>query len=267
MCELFGVSSKYRLTYNEYLKEFFSHSINNPHGWGLATFSGNQVQIEKEPIEASKSNYLKERLTVPVSGTTIMAHIRRATVGSLTYANCHPFRVKDVSGRVWTIAHNGTIFNYEPLDQYSKFQHGSTDSERVALYIIDQINRKIIDNDGHSLTKDERFAVLEHTIISLSPYNKLNILIYDGDRFYVHKNCADTLYYLQLDGSIFFATVPVCEDKGEWKPVKMTRLYAYEDGHIAQSGKNHGFVYRENQQDRDFLYTNFLQISNYWEDI
>lgn len=109
MCELFGISSKNPYSINTYLKEFFSHSGVHPHGWGMAFMEGNQVQIEKEPIQATKSNYLKERLTVPVLVRNAFAHIRYATIGNVEYRNCHPYTQRDYSKRQWTLVHNGTV--------------------------------------------------------------------------------------------------------------------------------------------------------------
>ena len=59
MCQLFGFSSKIPVRINDYLKEFYSHSEEHPHGWGLACMDGKEVMIEKEPVKASVSQYLK----------------------------------------------------------------------------------------------------------------------------------------------------------------------------------------------------------------
>lgn len=141
MCELFGITSVESHEINNDLKEFFSHSNAHPHGWGLACLEANNVQIEKEPIQASKSNHLRERLSTPIIAKTALAHIRYATVGNIDYNNCHPFIAKDQQGRTWTLIHNGTIFNGKPLNKYADFQNGETDSERILLYLVDQINQ------------------------------------------------------------------------------------------------------------------------------
>ncbi len=135
MCEIFGVSSLNDFTANEYLKTFYSHSDFHPHGWGLACISRNGALIEKESIKASRSNYLRERLSQPVSAKILLAHIRYATIGNVEYKNCHPFTGKDGSGRRWTLIHNGTIFDFAPLYPYTKKQKGDTDSERIFLYL------------------------------------------------------------------------------------------------------------------------------------
>ena len=56
MCELFGLSSAEKIQLNDLLKEFFSHGMEHPHGWGMAFFYGNAVSLEKQPETACKSS-------------------------------------------------------------------------------------------------------------------------------------------------------------------------------------------------------------------
>ena len=133
MCELFGIISAESHEINDDLKEFFSHSNAHPHGWGLACLEENNFHIEKEPIQASKSNQLRKRLSNPIIVKTALAHIRNATIGNIDYSNCHPFTYKDQQGRTWTLIHNGTIFNGKLLNKYVDIQNGDTDSERILL--------------------------------------------------------------------------------------------------------------------------------------
>ena len=140
MCELFGLSALNKYEANEYLHSFYAHSTHHPHGWGLACIGRNGALIEKESIPAYKSNYLKERLSQPIEARIMLAHIRYATIGNVEYKNCHPFTGKDNTGRRWTLIHNGTIFDYAPLNSYIQKQIGDTDSERVFLYLIDRLN-------------------------------------------------------------------------------------------------------------------------------
>ena len=72
MCELFGVSSRKRVVVNDLLKEFFTHSVRHANGWGMAIFYENAVSLEKEPVQAIKSTYLKE----PSWSTTIISVVQ-----------------------------------------------------------------------------------------------------------------------------------------------------------------------------------------------
>lgn len=254
MCELFGINSKESCQINDYLKEFFSHSNAHPHGWGFACMEKNEVQIEKEPIQASKSNYLKERLSVPVLVKNAFAHIRYATIGNVEYKNCHPYTMKDMRGRQWVLVHNGTIFEYEPLNRYVSIQNGETDSERILLYLVELINEKERELQ-RQMNEKERFYLIDSTVAKMSKGNKLNFMLYDGELFYVHTNYANSLYELNKENRVFFSTVPL--GKEEWHPVTFTTLLAYQQGKRVFSGTNHGNEYKDNEENMKFLYSIF----------
>ena len=107
MCELFGVSARDDFYANNYLKAFYAHSDFHPHGWGLACVSRNSAFVEKESVKASESNYLRERLSQPITEKLLLAHIRYATIGNVEYKNCHPFTGKDCTGRFFFICSTG----------------------------------------------------------------------------------------------------------------------------------------------------------------
>lgn len=257
MCELFGVSAKGKIQVNSLLKEFFSHSVRHPHGWGLAVFYENAVSLEKEPVQASESAYLKERLRHKIEVRTMIAHIRMATKGTPEYENCHPFVKRDNFDRTWTLAHNGTIFQYPVLDPYVYTQEGRTDSERIFCYFIDKINERQ-EELGRPLDQAERFELLDGLICEMSKGNKLNLLIYDGELMYVHCNYADTLYVCQIGEAALFATVPL--DHNRWKPLPFTTLCAYEKGRKKFEGTNHGNEYKDNEENTRLLFLDFSEL-------
>ncbi|MCD8019027.1 MAG: class II glutamine amidotransferase, partial [Clostridiales bacterium] len=239
MCELFGACSKYPLKLNEYIKEFYSHSSQHPHGCGLALLNGAEALIEKEPIQADKSHYLHERLTVPIADKVVLGHIRYATIGNIEYRNCHPYTGKDITGRRWTLIHNGTIFKYDPLNKYVNKQQGDTDSERILLYLLDQINQQ---TETHGILDSEvRFRVLDAIFCDMAEGNKLNFLIYDGECLYVHTNYEGSLHFWQEEGRVMISTSPLRD--GSWKPFPMTTLLAFKDGELLYTGTNHHQVY------------------------
>ena len=256
MCELFGLSSKYPIRCNGYLKDFFSHSPNQPHGWGLAVLDGNDAEIEKEPKQADQSFYLKERLTEEISAKTIFAHIRYATIGNVTYSNCHPFTGKDITGRRWTLVHNGTIFDYPKLYKYLRTQTGDTDSERVFLYILDSINKLIIEND--TIDDESEFNLLNDLVTHMADGNKLNLLFYDSKYIYVHTNQVNTLYMSKSEDCVKFATRPYNDD--EWESVPMNTLMAFKDGKCEYVGMQHKYVYEENSENTQRLYQIFSDL-------
>lgn len=259
MCELFGVCSQERCEIDDYLKEFFSHSSSHPHGWGMACMEKNEVSIEKEPMQASKSNYLKERLSVPVRVKTAFAHIRYATIGNVEYKNCHPYTRKDMSGRQWTLIHNGTIFDYPRLNRYVSVQNGGTDSERILLYIVERVN-ETEERLGRKLDREERFCLLDSIIAEMSKGNKLNLMLYDGELFYVHTNYENSLYQLEKEHQILFSTTPLGKEKWKWQPVTFTTLLAYGQGKRIFSGTNHGNEYIDSEENMKYLYGIFSDL-------
>ncbi len=256
MCELFAVNAKNAGIYNEILKSFFGHSNKHPHGWGMAVINQGDVQIEKEPLQANRSFYLHERMTAPVCGDVVMAHIRYATIGNLKYSNCHPFTGKDLSGRQWTMIHNGTIFDYAPLSKFLKKQQGDTDSERIFLYILHNMNQAI--KAGRPVEAEDRFRILDQIVCDMAKGNKINLMIYDSENLYVHTNQEGTLYYSEGNDSIRFSTQPL--DEEDWEPVPMTTLLAYQEGRRVFTGTNHENVYIEDKQAIDQLYQIFSSL-------
>ena len=233
MCELFGLTGPDEIVVNEYLETFASHSVDHPNGWGIALFCGKEVNIEKEPVAAYRSSYLKERLRTPLRASNMMAHIRFATRGHMAYENCHPFVRHDASGRAWTFMHNGTIFNCPLLSKYLYTQSGQTDSERILLYMIDQINAEI-------------------------EKQKVNFMLYDGSMLYVHDNLRGSLFLHRLERSLLFATTPLNSKK--WEPVEPCRLRAYKNGRHVLSGTAHHNEYIENPEDMKLIFLDYAQL-------
>ena len=240
MCELFGLSARQKVNIDRELKEFYSHAPDNPNGWGLYYNDGCSAFFKKENMRADKSPCLRDILSGNINARNAIAHIRYATIGYDEMENTHPFRGTDLSGREWIFAHNGTIFEGDILTEYFHRQKGETDSERILLYMLDNLNA-LIRQKGCPLDENERFAVLEEMTRRLSPNNKLNLLIYDGDILYIHNNCKDSLYVRKQEGSVTFATKPL--DDGPWEYAPFTRLASYKDSQIKRTGANHGGEY------------------------
>lgn len=242
MCELFGRSGDTSKNVNEVLKTFYSHSINHPHGWGLAYWDdNNNSKILKNCVKANDDSHLHLKLQNNIKAKNVLAHIRYATIGRVSIENSHPFTKRDVSGREWTFIHNGTVFSGMKLIGYSSKQIGQTDSERIFLYLIDELN-KVIYRKERDLLQSERIEVVSRVIRDIAPRNKLNLIIYDGELMYVHTNMKNTLYMLEKENSCLFATVPVTDDIN-WKNVPMTRLLVYHNGKQIYAGDSHNYEY------------------------
>lgn len=242
MCEIFAICSRRPVAANARLREFYSHSVYHPHGWGLAWREGRGIRVLKEPLPAIDSNYLRAVLDEPIRASQLIGHIRNATQGIVSMENCHPFTGSDETGCKWVIAHNGTIINSALIQGYDAVELGQTDSEQVVRFLMDLLNEASLRN-GCELDFSERFVVLAHAFASLSVSNKLNLVLNDGTYTYVHTNTVrDTLFSSRVGQAMYFCTVPL-NDGGDWKPLPHCRLIAYKDGRMVRIAAAHNYYF------------------------
>ncbi len=254
MCELFAVNAGRPVVVNDYLTEFFDHSHIHRDGWGIswrrddAAAGGDPVFLHREPVPAYESDYIPRMLAHPVAARRLEAHIRFSTAGRLCEENCHPFRGEDISGRDWTLIHNGILFNEELLASYDLKEAGDTDSERAMLFLLDVLDEAALRSFG-VLDFSTTFSALSGAIGQISNLNRLNLILDDGTYTYVHTNTSeDTLHFRQLaDDAIVICTQPLGGEKERalWHPVPRNRLIAYRDGRIVRTSKPHGYVFCE----------------------
>lgn len=257
MCEILGINARREFDVTPVLNKFYDHSLNHPDGWGLAVLGNQMTCVEKEPKPAFRSDYLKERLSVPLYANCVLGHIRKASVGKIEYRNCHPFTMRDNRGCCWTLVHNGTVFHAPAFLKYSAIQKGSTDSERILCALIDQIDQR--QTDLHrKLRFMERFRLMEYVLASAAEGNQLNVLIYDGEILYVHANLPGKLFAHQTDAQVVIATVPLWETG--WEPVPLCTLLAYRDGSLLRVGQCHGHTYNLSAPENQAPQTDFALL-------
>lgn len=198
---------------------------------------------EKQAVKASQSKRLKEILDTIAPQRVLLGHIRYATVGKIREQNCHPFTGTDITGRQWTLIHNGTIYNAGKLVYTYSQRQGDTDSEAMFLHLLDIMNNA---QKKAPLGAKERFDLVDSLVCKLAYRNKLNLMIYDGELLYIHKNMEDTMQYRHLDSGIVFATTPL--DKSVWHDVPTAQLTAYKQGELAFEGEKHGGIFESHLQ-------------------
>lgn len=111
----------------------------NPHGWGLGTYTGVTPCVERQPRAAYDSAQFRSE-AASVYTRNVVAHVRRATVGSVKLENTHPF-----SHDQWLFAHNGTIAPFDAVRSHLRdrldLEHrsairGETDSEHLFYWFL-----------------------------------------------------------------------------------------------------------------------------------
>lgn len=179
------------------------------HGWGVADYPDGVPIVEKQTWAAFHGEHFAKK-AARVYAKTVVAHVRRATVGPPTLANTHPF----VHGR-WIFAHNGTIPNFqqvrplildatEPLHRNEI--HGDTDSEHLFRFLLTQWAHRPDRDLLTTLKLGLRQVITWCREIDADAPIGLNIILTDGDHL-VGARLNRTLWYLTRDHTY---SCPIC---------------------------------------------------------
>jgi len=176
MCELLGMNFNTPIHPSLSFRGLTEQSKNNPHGWGIALYPDVSALVVKEPIRADVSILSKFFETYSeYKSDVVMAHVRRSTVGSISFKNTHPFR-REVWGREYTFCHKGTVKNLDKFPLGANRPLGETDSEAVFCHLIKCFeDRKILDWDK------EQFDWLAGKFKEFSDNGYFNCLLSDGE--------------------------------------------------------------------------------------
>lgn len=149
MCRLFGFRSVINSQVHRSLVSADNalgvQSERHPDGWGVAYYIGESPHLIKSSDQALSDN-LFHRVSGVVSSQTVLAHIRKATQGSQSPLNSHPFQY----GR-WIFAHNGNLKAYSEHHQeilgrvhpqFRRFVLGDTDSELFFYLLLTHMERR-----------------------------------------------------------------------------------------------------------------------------
>lgn len=142
MCRVFGFKSVIQSQVHNSLlsaeNALASQSTHHPHGWGVAYYVAGSPHIIRN-VDAAIEDQLFKRVSGIVSSHTVVAHLRKATLGEHSIVNTHPFQYGP-----WVFAHNGHIHEFDKYrddllklvsPNLSRFILGETDSE-IIFYII-----------------------------------------------------------------------------------------------------------------------------------
>jgi predicted glutamine amidotransferase len=84
-------------------------------GWGIGFFDGGVPRVLKEPEDAYQSAFFSEVLKKRLP-TRLIAHLRHASHGLMTFEHTHPFIIDDM-----LFCHNGTIYAESEEESDSEF--------------------------------------------------------------------------------------------------------------------------------------------------
>ncbi len=193
-----------------------SDGLGHPHGWGIIALREGQIveyYRSTEPAwRASFDDAFKADL--------LMLHARRASKGEVRLENTHPM-LRLAGGRLWGLAHNGTIHNWEALLEEGEGEAmlGDTDTEALLIYLskADDLRSAI-----------ERLSKLKDDSDRLG-VESISCLLTDGSSLLACRGASKKHDYYTLnwsgveweDGteSLVFSSEPL-ERWGPWNPVR-----------------------------------------------
>jgi predicted glutamine amidotransferase len=190
MCELMGLSFAEPVSADFSIREFALRSQDNADGWGLAWYPDQSLAIIKEPLswQTSDLTTFLESYSRLISRTYI-GHVRHRTVGGPpTHADTHPFS-RELGGREYAFAHNGTLnFVSRPHGGGRFAPIGGTDSERAFCSLLAQIEGAYPPKPW--LDTESEWAWLHARLVELNDFGKLNCILSDGRRLFCYRDAA-----------------------------------------------------------------------------
>ena len=163
---------------------------NHADGWGIAFFEGRGCRLFLDSKSAVASPIADLVRRYPIHSMNVVAHIRRATQGVVALENTHPF-VRELWGRYWIFAHNGTLRDFSPRLEGWYRPVGTTDSERAFCYILETLRRRFRQEEPPI---EACVGVLQELTRELAAHGRFNYLLSNGD--YLIAHCYDNLCYV-----------------------------------------------------------------------
>ena len=146
MCRLFAFRSSVAGRVHEALVEEQNslqvQSNEHKDGWGIAFYEGPCLEVARGLGPAHADPEFR-RVSQHLSSQAVLAHVRLASVGSVTLPNAHPFQFER-----WTFAHNGTLSHFEThraaiealiAPKFLPHIRGETDSERCFYVFLTRL--------------------------------------------------------------------------------------------------------------------------------
>lgn len=251
MCELLGLCLNRPVSASITIRQFGDRDAQNADGWGLAWYPDRSIALIKEPVSWSSSGHTDFLESYRgITSSIYMAHVRHKTVGGVaTHADTHPF-VRELGGREYCFAHNGTLemtTDKLPLGRFRPI--GGTDSEHLFAHLMSALADR-----GATLEEPAQWELLHELLVAANRFGKLNCLLSDGRTLFCYRDRgghkglgrraieighaapnklrdAELTVHFEKDSSaqgFVVATHPL--DAEDWDPIPTGELIAFQQG-------------------------------------
>ncbi len=179
-------------------------NVSHSHGWGVATYpeSEEAPELERQAWAAHHGEHF-QRAAARAYAETVIAHVRRATVGVAALENTHPF----MHGR-WVFAHNGTVPRFDAVRErllgeiapaHRALIKGQTDSEHLFRYALTLLEAGEAAGPRDAVSRVVKDVVAMIREVAPGDPIGLNLMLTDGDRL-AGTRLGRTLVYVARDG-------------------------------------------------------------------
>jgi predicted glutamine amidotransferase len=217
-------------------------------GFGVAFFEGAGCRIFVDARSAVDSPVAELVANYPIRSRNVIAHIRKATHGAVALVNTHPF-MRELWGRYWIFAHNGTLKDYAP-DAGNRYRPvGGTDSELAFCHMLDALRLRYPEEQP---PLPELHGTLAALSSGIAAHGTFNYMLSNGETLFAH--CTDKLCYvlrhapfttahlMDQDIEVDFSEVTTPDDKvaiiatepltdnETWTRLGAGQLLAFQDG-------------------------------------
>jgi len=159
-------------------------------GFGVAFFEGPGCRMFVDARPAVDSPVADLIANYPIRSQNVIAHIRKATKGEVALVNTHPF-MRELWGRYWIFAHNGTLENFHPDFGNHYRPVGTTDSEQALCYLLDTLRLRYPEGQP---PLPELYGTMATLSAEIARYGRFNYILSNGDYLFAH--CTDNLTYV-----------------------------------------------------------------------
>ena len=221
-------------------------------GWGIAFFEDKGVRLFLDPQPSASSPIAELVRHYPIHSLNVVAHIRKATQGTVSLENTHPFQ-RELWGQYWVFAHNGNLPQFQPDLDGSFLPVGNTDSERIFCWLLQSLRNRFGDMPP---TRAAIFDFVHELIHPVSGLGIFNFLLSNGLCLFAHSStelsyivrCApfDEAHLTDDDVTVDFSKVTTPNDRvaviatrpltdnEAWTTMQPGSLWLFHDGEAVE---------------------------------
>jgi glutamine amidotransferase len=178
-------------------------------GWGIGYYTAGRPH-RRRSVHPAEQDLAYEDLASSLIVDTVLAHVRKSSVGGVAERNCHPFQCGN-----WLFAHNGTLFGFQEMrekvaalipPELRSAIEGDTDSQHAFLVLLGRLHQMGQPLDGAVDAKALARALADTLLVlkELCPgkpgeESQLNFVVTNG-QLLAASRWGYTLYRLERRG-------------------------------------------------------------------